>query len=106
MTELHLQVSIRKDAAGVQTSFQLLNEGEVEAFGPWRGLPEAIQALVHCALLLEGRMQIMRLLEESRRVVPEDLHQQVLGMIQTQALTLLPKAMERCLSELERIQVP
>ena len=106
MTELLLQISVRKDPSGIQTSFQLLNEGAVEAFGPWQGLPEAIQALVHCALLLEGRMQVMRTLEEGRSVDPEDLRGKVLQMLVTQAQALLPKALDRCLSEVERIQVP
>jgi len=106
MTDLLLQISVRKDPGGVQTSFQLLNEGAVEAFGPWQGLPEAIQALVHCALLLEGRMQIMKNLEEGRSVSPEDFRGKVLQMLETQARALLPKAIDRCLSEVERIRIP
>lgn len=106
MTDLLLQISVRKDPAGLQTSFQLLNEEAAKEFGPWHGLPEAIHALVHCALLLEGRMQIMKTLEEGSTPDPEVLQVKVLQMVETQAHALLPKALERCLSELGRIQVP
>lgn len=104
MTELTLRVQVRRGPEGLLTSLQVENEGGLEAFGPWRGLPEALSGLVHCALLLESRMQLMRLVEEGRSIAEPELSAKVEQMLGTQIKALLPQAIQRSLAEFQRIQ--
>ena len=100
MIELVLQIRVQKGTEGLTTSFSLLNETALEAFGPWRGLPEAISGLLHCALLLESRMQIMRTQEEGCSLEHPDLSEKVGEMLDAQIKALLPQAIERSLADL------
>jgi len=104
--ELRIQVVVRKVGSGLQTSFVLLNEEQAQDFGPFQGLPEAIHGMMQCTLLLEGRLQLLRLLEEKRPIDPVELEKNLMRMVQNQAQMLMPQTLERCLSELDRIQGP
>ncbi len=102
VTELQVQLRIWRDSQGVHSQLQLADESATEDFGPWGGLPETAHALLQWALLLEAKLEILRLLGEKRPILEEEIQATVRQMHAKSAESLIPKVVQHCLIELGR----